>query len=515
MTRTNRPEGTALLGRLAGGLVVSCQPVPGGPFDTVEGVVAFARAAQASGARGFRIEGVANVAAVVQACGLPVIGLVKRDLAGSPVRITPLLEDVEALADAGATIIAVDVTARVRPVAVSALLGAIRARGVLAMANSATMEEAQAAVEAGADVVGSTMSGYTGGGPVPVLPDLALVRSLAGLGVPVLAEGRYNTPALAAEAIRAGAIAVVVGSAITRPEHVTAWFRDAVEAAARAAGPVLVYDIGGTKTLAALVQGREVLERRVVATATEVSSAGWPEGLAHLASDWSGRYAAAAIAATGILTDGRWSSLNPGVLRIPESYPLQDRISAALGVPVVAVNDAQAAAWGEYRRGAGQGRDLVFVTVSSGIGGGIVAGGRLLRGARGVAGSLGQVTWCGDPGRSLEACASGFGMAAAARAAGHAVDAVGVFAAAREGTAWADRILADAARMLAAALVSVQAIVDPDCIVIGGGVGLAEGFLTRVRTALLNFPSRLVPNLTAAELGVDAGAVGAADLATQ
>ncbi|MGH7212975.1 MAG: ROK family protein, partial [Acetobacteraceae bacterium] len=427
--------------------------------------------------------------------------------------ITPLLEDVEALADAGAAIIAVDATSRVRPVAVSTLLGAVRARGVLAMADCAAMADARAAVDAGADLVGSTMSGYLGDGPVPALPDLALVRCLAGLGVPVLAEGRYNTPALAAAAIRAGAAAVVVGSAITRPEHATAWFRDAIEAAARVAAPVLVYDIGGTKTLAALVRGRDVLERRVIATAQEVGSAAWPEGLARLASDWAGRYAAASVAATGIVADGCWSSLNPGVLRIPDRYPLRDRLAATLGVPVTAVNDAQAAAWGEHRHGAGQGRDLVFVTVSSGIGGGIVAGGRLLRGARGVAGSLGQVIWGGDPGRSLEACASGFGMAAAAHSAGYATDAVGVFAAARDGAAWADHILADAARMLAAALVSLQAVVDPECIVIGGGVGLADGFLTRVQAALAGFPSALVPDLVTAELGVDAGAIGAADLA--
>ena len=77
--------------------------------------------------------------------------------------------------------------------------------------------------------------------------------------MPVLAEGRYKAPPLAAAAIRAGATAVVVGSAITRPEHITGWFREAVEAAALRERPALAFDIGGTKTLAALVRGREVL----------------------------------------------------------------------------------------------------------------------------------------------------------------------------------------------------------------------------------------------------------------
>ena len=125
----------------------------------------------------------------------------------------------------------------------------------MAMADISTEAEARAAIAAGADIVGTTMSGYTGPGPTPDGPDLGLVGRCAGLGAPVLAEGRYNAPPLAAAAIRAGATAVVVGSAITRPEHITSWFREAVEAAALPERPALAFDIGGTKTLAALVRG--------------------------------------------------------------------------------------------------------------------------------------------------------------------------------------------------------------------------------------------------------------------
>ena len=131
------------------------------------------------------------------------------------------------------------------------------------------------------------MSGYTGPGPTPDGPDLDLVGRCAGLGAPVLAEGRYNAPALAAAAIRAGATAVVVGSAITRPEHITTWFREAIEAAALAERPVLAFDIGGSKTLAALVRGREILDRRMVATSREIGATGWIDGVAGLAADWT------------------------------------------------------------------------------------------------------------------------------------------------------------------------------------------------------------------------------------
>ncbi|HWL67992.1 MAG TPA: putative N-acetylmannosamine-6-phosphate 2-epimerase [Geminicoccus sp.] len=222
-----------LLDQLRGGLVVSCQPVTGGPMDRVDIVVALALAARDGGAVGLRIEGAANVRAVREACDLPILGLIKRDLPDSPVRITPWREDVQALAEAGADVIAFDATHRPRPVPVPDLLAMVRQAGRLAMADCADMADARAAAAMGVDVVGTTMSGYTGG-PVPDAPDLDFVRAAAAeLDLPVLAEGRFNTPDAAAQAIQAGAFTVVVGSAITRTEHVTGWFAQAVAGARR------------------------------------------------------------------------------------------------------------------------------------------------------------------------------------------------------------------------------------------------------------------------------------------
>ena len=224
----------ALSERVRGRLIVSCQPVVGGPLDATPFVVAFARAALAGGAAGLRIEGVANIAAVRAATGAPIIGLVKRDLADSPVRITPTVADARAIVAAGADIVAFDATRRERPAAVADLAAAVRAAGALSMADCATADEGRAALADGADFVSSTLSGYTGG-PEPDGPDLALVAALAGLTRHVIAEGRIRTPEEAAAAMHAGALAVVVGSAITRPEMVTGWFADAVAAAAPAA----------------------------------------------------------------------------------------------------------------------------------------------------------------------------------------------------------------------------------------------------------------------------------------
>lgn len=490
-------------------LIASCQPVPGGPTDSADFIVGFALAARDGGARGLRIEGVTNVAAVAKACDLPIIGIVKRDLAGSPVRITPFLDDATALADAGAAIVAFDATDRPRPESVAALVAAIHGRGALAMADIATAVEAEAAVAAGADIIATTLSGYVSPGPVPDAPDVELVRACRGLGRPVVAEGRYNAPSLAAAAVRAGAHAVVVGSAITRPEYIARWFADAIAAAAPSVA--LALDIGGSKIAAALVRGAEVIERAEIPTSRSEGPDRWLDAAAELARPWKGRYGRCGAAVSGLVANGIWSAVNPDVLAIPREFDLVGRLGTAFDVPATALNDAQAAAWGEHVHGAGEGQDLVFVTISSGIGGGIVAGGRLLTGRGGFAGHIGQTG--PSAGQSLEARASGFALARAAAAAGRDPDTRGLLASAQRGEAWALAIRAHAMGVVADALVDLQRIVDPPRIVIGGGVGLAPGVLDALRDSIARRRPIEQPTLVAARLGHDAGLVGAADLA--
>ena len=209
------------------GLIVSCQPVPGSPMDKPEMVAAMACAAMNGGAAGLRIEGVRNLLAVRQATDAPIIGIIKRDLADTDVRITPWLEDVDALSEAGADIIAFDVTLRSRPVSVEALYARVRARGCLTMADASCLKDGLLAHQLGFDFIGTTLSGYTGAA-VPAGPDIELVKQLAKAGCLVIAEGRYNSPVQAAEVMAAGAFAVTVGSAITRIEHICGWYRDAI-----------------------------------------------------------------------------------------------------------------------------------------------------------------------------------------------------------------------------------------------------------------------------------------------
>ena len=219
---------------MRGGLVVSVQAPPGSPLSGPETMSAIARAAELGGAVGIRAEGVADIRAIKDAVGVCVIGLLKRDTPGSPVRITPSLDDARAVAGAGADVVAVDATARPRPDGMTthdfvAALAAELDPPLLADIDS--LEAAVAARAAGADAVATTLSGYTGGGSAPDGPDLELVeRVVDELDCPVLAEGRYSTRADVAAAFEAGAFAVVVGTAITDP---TALTRRLAEGAAR------------------------------------------------------------------------------------------------------------------------------------------------------------------------------------------------------------------------------------------------------------------------------------------
>ncbi|WP_445611574.1 N-acetylmannosamine-6-phosphate 2-epimerase [Hafnia alvei] len=211
-----------------GGLIVSCQPVPNSPMDRPEIVAAMAQAAVFAGAVAIRIEGIENLKAVRPHIAVPIIGIVKRDLIDSPVRITPFLEDVDALAEAGADIIAFDATFRSRPVDIDALIARIHQHGLLAMADSSTVEEGLNCQQKGVEFIGTTLSGYTCA-VTPEEPDLTMVSELSHAGCRVIAEGRYNSPTLAAKAIEHGAWAVTVGSAITRIEHICQWFSHAVK----------------------------------------------------------------------------------------------------------------------------------------------------------------------------------------------------------------------------------------------------------------------------------------------
>ncbi len=222
-----------ILERLRGGLIVSIQPEAASVLNDPATVALLAHCVVANGAAGVRIEGGERIAAVRAAVGVPIVGLVKRVYSGFAPYISATLLEVDEIVAAGAEIVAFDATARERPGGhdPSALIAAIHARGALAMADCATAAELAAAAHAGADIVGTTLAGYTDETRGRTLPALDLLGAAAASGAFAILEGGVTTPAQAAAGIAAGANAVVVGTALTNLDALVRGFATEVRAA--------------------------------------------------------------------------------------------------------------------------------------------------------------------------------------------------------------------------------------------------------------------------------------------
>ena len=217
----------AELEALRGRLIVSAQAYPGEPMRTPTTMAQVAASAVIGGAAAIRVQGIADVQFTRGAVEVPVIGLWKDGHEG--VFITPTARHALAVAHAGAHIVALDGTRRERPdgLDLKQTIELVHAEShALVMADCGSLDDALNAAEAGADLVGTTLAGYSGERPKTQGPDLELLEAIAaaGLSVPLVAEGRIHTPAQARAALDAGAFAVVVGTAITHPATITGWF---------------------------------------------------------------------------------------------------------------------------------------------------------------------------------------------------------------------------------------------------------------------------------------------------
>ncbi|XID92631.1 N-acetylmannosamine-6-phosphate 2-epimerase [Paenibacillaceae bacterium WGS1546] len=222
-----------IIEQIAQGLIVSCQALIDEPLYGPEHMAVMAVAAAEGGAAAIRANTPQDVRAIKQKCGLPIIGLYKKQYPDSDVYITPTLLEAKEIADAGAEFVAVDATSLTRPNSQSLedFIASIREScpQVGIVADVSTFEEGVAAMKLGVDLISTTLSGYTPHSSQQKEPDIELVRRLAALReVPVLAEGRIWTAEECAACLQAGAHAVVVGTAITRPQEITRRFVDAI-----------------------------------------------------------------------------------------------------------------------------------------------------------------------------------------------------------------------------------------------------------------------------------------------
>ncbi len=521
----------------AGKLVVSCQA---DPQDVFFGLAdRFAAAAVAGGAAGIRANGPDDVRAIRAAVAVPIIGIHKIVHSDGKVLITPTVEAAKSLVDAGASMIALDCTRRGRETGALGRLRRIKSElRVPVLADIATVEEAVMAVEAGADVVLSTMRGYTDetSGVRAFEPDF-IGELTAAVTVPVIAEGRIDTPAAAAEAILRGAFAVVVGSAITRPHVIARLFADAVERASEHHGQeigIIGIDLGGTNTKFGVVsRAGKLLWSDVTPTPAAGGRAALLEVLkraARAALDRC-REAGRRPAAIGIATAGWVDTATGRVAYATDNLPgwtgtpIADEIHAATGVRVFVENDANALAAAEKEFGAGRDfGDFVCITLGTGVGGGCYTGGRLNRGAHFFANAVGHISI--EPGGRLcncgqRGCLERYANAAAmVEYAGGTYDsAEKVIAAANAGDVAAVAAIRELAHYLAIGCAMIVQLLDPEAIILAGGLAQNNPILIAALKAELSgrvsvWQQRRL-QIRSSELGYHAGVLGAAAIAVQ
>ena len=222
-------------------LIVSCQALPDEPLHSSFIMGRMAKAAKEGGACGIRANSREDIEEIKRNVELPIIGIVKKEYADSPVYITPTMREVDALVEAGADIIALDATGSRRPdgVLLDDFVEEIRNRypGQPLMADCSTVEEVLHADRLGFDFLGTTLVGYTeqSAGKQIEENDFEIIRQILEMvNHPVIAEGNINTPQKARRVLEIGCYSVVGGSIITRPQVITRTFTEEIDKLAMA-----------------------------------------------------------------------------------------------------------------------------------------------------------------------------------------------------------------------------------------------------------------------------------------
>jgi N-acylglucosamine-6-phosphate 2-epimerase len=214
------------------GLIVSCQAPVDSPLHEPKIIAAMAQASVNNGALGVRIDTPCYINAVREKLTVPIIGLWKQVIPGYEVYITPQFHHAAEVAKAGADIIAIDATTRNRPndeTVVDIIARIHQDLGKLVMADVDTIEAAIAAFKAGADIVGTTLFGYTSATKHLAPPGWELLKQMVEqLDIPVICEGGVSSPQMARQAIDLGAYAVVVGTAITGIDSLVKAYKSAL-----------------------------------------------------------------------------------------------------------------------------------------------------------------------------------------------------------------------------------------------------------------------------------------------
>ena len=216
-----------MLDKVTGKLIVSCQALPEEPLHSSFIMGRMALAAKQGGASGIRAQSKEDIIEIMNVVDIPVIGIVKRNYEGCDVYITPTKKEVDELLETKCQMIALDATFRKRPndEKIEDLVKYIHDNNRLAMADCSTYEECMEAERIGFDCVSTTLCGYTSDSKNIDGPDLELIKKVVQVcKVPVIAEGKINTPSELSQVFDCGVHCAVVGGAITRPQLITEKF---------------------------------------------------------------------------------------------------------------------------------------------------------------------------------------------------------------------------------------------------------------------------------------------------
>lgn len=529
---------TDVLATLRGKLIVSCQALEGSAFRQAESMARFARAAVEGGAAGIRANGPEDIRAIRQVVNVPIIGIWKAVQDDGKILITPSMECAQKLVEAGAALVAIDCTARGQKFGALERVRRIREElGVPVLADIATAEEAVEAEGAGADAVLSTLRGYTAETEhVRAFEPAFIAQLVKAVKVPVIAEGRIQRGEEVCAALEAGAYALIVGTAITRPEVITRTFAGAVEHWHRARDSKRLFvgiDLGGTQTKCGLVtNGGELLSHFSAPTPWNKGREGLLKHLEQCASTCLSEASERGLKpeALGLATAG-WVDPDSGEVayateNLPgwTGTPVGERLRRALGLPVAVENDANALAVGEKHFGAAkQATDFVCLTLGTGVGGGCYVGGRLNRGGHFFANALGHIPvapgglpcTCGKSG-CLEVYAN---AAALLRYADHGnfTSCEAIIAAANAGEPTAQCAVKALAKYLGIGCTSIVNVLDPQMMILAGGLAqnnpLLVNLLTEELAKRVTVWRQRHLQVRASALGYWAGVLGAAAVA--
>lgn len=280
----------------------------------------------------------------------------------------------------------------------------------------------------------------------------------------------------------------------------------------------LAIDIGGTKIATAIVENHQVTQRNQISTPQENVVEAMHQTLAAIVQQYQDQFDYIAVASTGIINNGILTALNPKNLGGLAEFPLKQSLARHTDKPIGLLNDVQAAAYAEYLcQNQEAVQNFVFITVSTGVGGGIILNRQLLTEPNGIAGHIGHtladpqgpVCGCGRIG-CVEAVASGRAIEAATNQWDSPCEPKEVFERFRKTEPKSTALVTRSAQAIANLVADLVIGLDIQKVVIGGSVGLAEGYLPLVRNLLAQLPTIYHCPLEQAQFGQDAGLVGAA-----